>query len=66
MINDSYKTEYKINCEFIVDENKQKVEISSTNIIESGNELFISYGDTYLLIFKIIKKHSINLYLVKI
>lgn len=47
MINDSYKSEQKINCEFIVDEKKQKVELWSIVDIEIGSELFVSYGKDY-------------------
>ena len=47
MINDSYKSEQKINCEFIVDEKKQRVEIWSIDDIEIGAELFVSYGTDY-------------------
>ena len=47
MINDSYKSENKLNCEFIVNENEFTVEIHSIDDIEIGNELFVSYGDSY-------------------
>ena len=47
MINDSYNTTNTLNCEFIVDENKQIVEIWSITDIKVGCELFVSYGECY-------------------
>jgi hypothetical protein len=47
MINDAYKTENKINCEFRINEIKELVEIWSIGTIDIGNELFISYGNDY-------------------
>jgi hypothetical protein len=47
MINDSYKTENKINCEFRINEIKEMVEIWSIENIDVGSELFISYGNDY-------------------
>lgn len=47
MINDSYKTDNKINCKFMVIDKKKVVEIWSITDIEIGDELFISYGEDY-------------------
>ena len=51
MINDTYKTDYKYNCEFIINENNsdynKKVEIWSISDININDELFISYGNHY-------------------
>jgi hypothetical protein len=51
MINDTYKTDYKYNCEFIINENNsdynKKVEILSISDININDELFISYGNDY-------------------
>ena len=51
MINDTYKTDYKYNCEFIINENNsdynKKVEIWSISDININDELFISYGNDY-------------------
>ena len=47
MLNDVYKSNYTVNCEFIIDEEEKKVEIFSCKNIEPGEELFISYGDSY-------------------
>jgi hypothetical protein len=49
MINDAYKTENKINCEFRINEIKELVEIWSIGTIDIGSELFISYGNDYWL-----------------
>lgn len=47
MINDSYNSDFTINCEFIINEKDKKVEIWSCKNIEENSELFISYGDSY-------------------
>lgn len=47
MINDAYKTENKLNCEFVIDVINEIVEIWSICNIEIGSELFISYGSDY-------------------
>jgi hypothetical protein len=47
MINDIYNTNNKVNCEFILDEKKQLVEIWSIIDIDENSELFISYGNDY-------------------
>lgn len=51
MINDTYKTDYKYNCEFIINESSsdynKKVEIWSISDININEELFISYGSHY-------------------
>ena len=47
MINDAYKTENKVNCEFIINEINEIVEIWSIDNINIGSELFISYGNDY-------------------
>jgi SET domain-containing protein len=47
MLNDSFNSNFKNNCEFRVDEEKQTVSVWSLRQIEAGEELFISYGDTY-------------------
>ena len=51
MINDTYKTDYKYNCEFIINESNddynKKVEIWSNSDINTNEELFISYGNHY-------------------
>jgi hypothetical protein len=51
MINDTYKTDYKYNCEFVINENNsnynKKVEIWSINDININDELFIDYGNYY-------------------
>ena len=51
MINDTYKTDYKFYCEFIINENNsdynKKVEIWSISDININDELFISYGNDY-------------------
>ena len=47
MINDVHKTTNKINCKFLIDENKKIVEIWSIHNIDIGDELFISYGNDY-------------------
>jgi hypothetical protein len=47
MINDSYKSDHKINCEFIIDEKKKRVEVHTIVDIDAGSELFVSYGDSY-------------------
>lgn len=46
MINDNYKSNFDINCEFII-KNNNIVEIWSTKIILKNTELFISYGEDY-------------------
>ena len=51
MINDTYNTNYKYNCEFIINENNsdynKKVEIWSISDININDELFVSYGNDY-------------------
>jgi hypothetical protein len=47
MINDAFNTENKINCEFVIDEIKEIVEIWSIKNISTESELFISYGSDY-------------------
>jgi hypothetical protein len=51
MINDTYKTNYNYNCEFIINESNsdynKKVEIWSISDININEELFIDYGDNY-------------------
>jgi len=47
MINDVYKSDFNINCEFIINEEEKKVEIFSCKNIQPDEELFISYGDSY-------------------
>lgn len=51
MINDTYKTDYKYNCEFIINESNndhnKKVEIWSISDININEELFINYGNYY-------------------
>ena len=47
MINDVYKSNHSINCEFIIDEENKTIEIYSSKDIEPESELFISYGDSY-------------------
>jgi len=51
MINDTYNTNYKYNCEFIINENNsdynKKVEIWSISDININDELFIGYGNYY-------------------
>ena len=45
MANDSFNSVYANNCEFRVD--NETVSVWSIRKIEAGEELFISYGDTY-------------------
>jgi hypothetical protein len=47
MINDVYKSENKINCEFLIDVKKKLIEIWSIVDIDVGVELFVSYGNDY-------------------
>jgi SET domain-containing protein len=51
MINDTYRTDYKYNCEFVINENNsdynKKVEIWSISDININDELFIDYGNNY-------------------
>jgi hypothetical protein len=47
MINDTYKTKKKYNCEFIVRESKKRVEVHSIRPIAEGDELYIDYGNEY-------------------
>jgi hypothetical protein len=47
MINDAFNTENTINCEFVIDEIKEIVEIWSIKNISTESELFISYGRDY-------------------
>jgi hypothetical protein len=47
MINDTYKTKKKHNCEFVVKESKKRVEVYSTRSIADGDELYIDYGNEY-------------------
>uniref|UniRef100_A0A6C0EB79 SET domain-containing protein n=1 Tax=viral metagenome TaxID=1070528 RepID=A0A6C0EB79_9ZZZZ len=47
MINDTYKTNFKHNCEFVIREKKQKVLIRTIRPIKKGDELYIDYGEEY-------------------
>jgi hypothetical protein len=47
MINDSFNSNFHNNCTFIIDETKNTVSVESLRHIEAGEELFISYGDSY-------------------
>jgi hypothetical protein len=47
MLNDSYGTTYSNNCKFVVDLDKDTVEVWSIKDIKIGEELFISYGEDY-------------------
>ena len=48
MINDVYKTNKIINCEFLLNEEEKRIEIwSGDKLINEGDELFASYGDKY-------------------
>jgi SET domain-containing protein len=45
-INDAYKSNFKNNCEFIIDENEKIYVVALSNIM-NGEELFITYGKEY-------------------
>ena len=47
MINDTYGTEYKTNCTFVIDQSARRAFIQSTVDIMPESELYISYGDEY-------------------
>ena len=47
MINDSINSRFENNCTFVIDQTNNKVSVWSIKKIECGEELFISYGDSY-------------------
>ena len=47
MLNDSFTSTFTNNCTFEIDEEKDLVSVWSTRKISAGEELFISYGDSY-------------------
>ena len=47
MVNDSINSNFRNNCTFVVDENRNDVSVYSSLDIKAGEELFISYGGSY-------------------
>ena len=47
MINSNHGTAYDLNCEFVVDQEKETVAVYSIREILAGNELYVSYGTEY-------------------
>jgi len=47
MVNDTYGTHEKINCEFVIDVKERRVFIKSIAAISPGEELYVSYGNQY-------------------
>ncbi len=47
MLNDSFNSNFQNNCTFVINESNNTVSVQSIRDIKAGEELFVSYGDSY-------------------